>query len=139
MKSDQEIGTVCFATDVRERKRAEEALQKAHHELEQHVEERTAELKAARERMKYLMTVAPGIMYTNQASGSFKCTFVSDNVDPIMGFSAWEMLEDPKFWPSRLHPDDAKQVFAEVNRLLTVGGGTVEYRFRHRDGNYLWI
>ena len=23
----------------------------------------------------------------------FSCTFVSDNVDPIMGFSAWEMLE----------------------------------------------
>ena len=41
-----------------------------------------------------------------------------------MGFSAWEMLEDPKFWPSRLHPDDAPQVFAEVKRLLTAGGGT---------------
>ncbi len=135
----QEIGTVGFATDLRERKRAEEALQKAHDELEERVEERTAELAAARERMRYLMTVAPGIMYTNQASGKFKCTFVSENVDPIMGFSAWEMLEDPKFWPSRLHPEDAPQVFAEVNRLIAAGGGTVEYRFRHRDGNYLWI
>lgn len=137
--ADQEIGTVGFATDLRERKRAEEALQKAHDELEERVEKRTEELKAARERLKYLMTVAPGIMYTNQASGSFKCTFVSDNVDPIMGFSAWEMLEDPKFWPSRLHPDDAKRVFGEVDRLISEGGGTVEYRFRHRDGNYLWI
>ena len=135
----QEIGTVGFATDLRERKQAEEALQKAHDELEERVEQRTSELETARERMRYLMTVAPGIMYTNQASGKFKCTFVSDNVDPIMGFSAWEMLEDPKFWPSRLHPDDAPQVFAEVNRLIAAGGGTVEYRFRHRDGNYLWI
>jgi PAS domain S-box-containing protein len=138
-ESGQEIGSVGFATDLRERKSAEEALQKAHDELELHVEERTAELNAARERMRYLMTVAPGIMYTNQAKGKFKCTFVSDNVDPIMGFSAWEMLEDPKFWPSRLHPDDAQQVFAEVMRLIDAGGGTVEYRFRHRDGNYLWI
>jgi adenylate cyclase len=135
----QEIGTVGFATDLRERKRAEEALQKAHDELEARVEERTAELKAARERMKYLMTIAPGIMYTNQASGKFTCTFVSDNVDPIMGFSPWEMLEDPKFWPSRVHPDDAPKVFAEVGKLIEAGGGTVEYRFRHRDGNYLWI
>ena len=116
-----------------------EALQTAHYELEQRVEERTTELKAARERMRYLMTVAPGIMYTNQASGKFTCTFVSDNVDPIMGFSPWEMLEDPKFWPSRLHPEDAPQVFAEVGRLITAGGGAVEYRFRHRDGNYLRI
>ena len=135
----QEIGTVGFATDIRERKRAEEALQKAHDELEARVEERTTELKAARERMQYLMTIAPGIMYTNQASGKFTCTFVSDNVDPIMGFSAWEMREDPKFWPSRLHPDDAPKVFAEVGKLIEAGGGTVEYRFRHRDGNYLWI
>jgi PAS domain S-box-containing protein len=135
----QEIGTVGFATDLRGRKRAEEELHTAHAELEQRVEERTVELQEARERLRYLMTVAPGIMYTNQASGSFKCTFVSDNVDPIMGFSAWEMLEDPKFWPSRLHPEDASAVFAEVNRLLARGGGTVEYRFRHRDGNYLWI
>ena len=135
----QEIGTVGFATDLRERKRAEEALQTAHNELEQRVEERTVELQAARERFRYLMSVAPGIMYTNQASGSFKCTFVSDNVDPIMGFSAWEMLEDPKFWPSRLHPEDASAIFAEVKQLLAQGGGTVEYRFRHRDGNYLWI
>ena len=122
----QELGTVGFATDLRERKRAEEALQTAHYELEQRVEERTTELKAARERMRYLMTVAPGIMYTNQASGKFTCTFVSDNVDPIMGFSPWEMLEDPKFWPSRLHPEDAPQVFAEVGRLITAGGGAVE-------------
>jgi PAS domain-containing protein len=56
-----------------------------------------------------------------------------------MGFSAWEMLEDPKFWPSRVHPDDAPKVFAEVGKLIEAGGGTVEYRFRHRDGNYLWI
>ncbi|HEY8247448.1 MAG TPA: PAS domain-containing protein, partial [Hyphomicrobium sp.] len=138
-ESGHEIGTVGFATDVRERRHAEDELQKAHYELEQRVEERTVELKAARERQRYLMSVAPGIMYTNQASGSFKCTFVSDNVDPVMGFSAWEMLEDPKFWPSRLHPEDTPQVLAEVTRLLAQGGGTVEYRFRHRDGNYLWI
>ena len=135
----QEIGTVGYATDIRERRRAEAELQKAHYELEQRVEQRTVELKAARERQRYLMSIAPGIMYTNQASGAFRCTFVSDNVDPIMGFSAWEMLEDPKFWPSRLHPEDAPQVIAEVGRLLAAGGGTVEYRFRHRDGNYLWI
>ena len=40
----REIGTVGFATDLRERKRGEEAVQKAYDELEKRVEERTLEL-----------------------------------------------------------------------------------------------
>ncbi len=135
----QQVGTVSFHTDLRERKRAEEALQKAHDELEKRVEERTTELKEARGRLQYLLTVTPGIIYTNQLSKGFRCTFISENVEPIMGFSTWEMLEDTDFWAKRLHPKDAARVFAEMPALIDKGGGTVEYRFRHRDGHYAWI
>jgi PAS domain S-box-containing protein len=135
----QEAGTVGFNTDMRERKRAEDALRKAYNELEKRVEERTTEVKQARERLQYLLTVTPGIIYTNQASGDYACTFVSQNVDPIMGFSPWEMLEDPKFWSKRLNPEDAQRVFDDMFPLMEQGGGTVEYRFRHRKGHYVWI
>jgi PAS domain S-box-containing protein len=135
----QQIGTVGFATDLRDRKRSQEELQKAYDELERRVEERTGELNEARGRLQYLLTVTPGIMYTNLPSDGYRCNFVSRNVDPIMGFSEWEMLEDPEFWPKRLHPDDRDRVFAEMGPLVEAGGGTIEYRFRHRDGNYVWI
>lgn len=135
----EQIGTVGFATDLRERKRSQEELQKSYDELEKRVEERTTELNEARGRLQYLLTVTPGIMYTNQATDGYKCSFVSRNVDPIMGFSEWEMLEDPEFWPKRLHPEDADRVFQEMGPLVEQGGGTIEYRFRHRDGNYVWI
>jgi PAS domain S-box-containing protein len=134
----EEVGTVGFATDLRTRKREEEALRKAHDELEKRVEERTIELQTARERLQYLMTVTPAIVYTNQAS-DYACTFVSENVSRIMGFSAWEMLEDKDFWTVRLHPDDAQRVFKEMGPLVTRGGGALEYRFRHRDGHYIWV
>jgi PAS domain S-box-containing protein len=134
----QEAGMVGFATDLRARKREEEELRKAHDDLEKRVEERTTELKGARERLRYLMTVTPAIVYTNQAS-DYTCTFVSENVSRIMGFSTWEMLEDKDFWTVRLHPDDAKRVFEEMAPLIKKGGGTIEYRFRHRDGHYIWI
>ena len=137
-KDGQEAGMVGFATDLRTRKKDEEELRRAHDELEKHVEERTTELKAARERLRYLMTVTPAIVYTNQAS-DYTCTFVSENVSRIMGFSAWEMLEDKDFWTVRLHPEDAKRVFGEMGPLIEKGGGTIEYRFRHRDGRYIWI
>jgi PAS domain S-box-containing protein len=134
----EEVGSVGFATDLRTRKKEEEELRKAHDELEKRVEERTTELKAARERLQYLMTVTPAIVYTNQAN-DYVCTFVSENVSRIMGFSAWEMLEDPEFWSVRLHPEDASRVFREMGPLTEKGGGTLEYRFRHRDGHYIWI
>ena len=135
----QEIGTVGFATDLRERKRGEEAVQKAYDELEKRVEERTQELREARGRLQYLLTVTPGIMYTNKASGDFACTFVSQNVETIMGFSGWEMIEDPEFWLKRLHPNDVKTLFDRMAPLIDAGGGAIEYRFRHRDGHYVWI
>jgi PAS domain S-box-containing protein len=137
-KEGQEAGMVGFATDLRARKREEEELRKAHDELEKRVEDRTTELKAARERLRYLMTVTPAIVYTNQAT-DYVCTFVSENVSRIMGFSAWEMLEDRDFWTVRLHPEDASRVFKEMPPLIDAGGGTLEYRFRHRDGHYIWI
>jgi two-component system NtrC family sensor kinase len=52
----------------------------------------------------------------------------------IMGFSPWEMLEDPGFWFSRVHPEDAPLVMGEIGPLIEQGGGTLEYRFRNRAG-----
>jgi PAS domain S-box-containing protein len=135
----EQIGTVGFAADLRERKKSEEKLQNAYDELEKRVEERTLELRAARGRLQYLLTVTPGILYTNQAASGFACTFVSQNVDPIMGFSEWEMVEDTEFWRTRLHPDDADAVLEKMGPLIDEGGGAIEYRFRHRDGHYVWI
>lgn len=137
-KDGQETGMVGFATDLRTRKQREEELRRTRDELEKRVEERTTELKAAEERQRYLMKVTPAIVYTNQAK-DYTCTFVSGNVSRIMGFSDWEMLEDKDFWSVRLHPEDAKGVFEDMAPLIDSGGGTLEYRFRHRDGHYIWI
>jgi adenylate cyclase len=97
------------------------------------------ELSATRQRLQYLLAVSPAIIYTTKASGDFGCTFVSENLRAIMGYSPQEMTTDPKSWPDHLHPDDAARVLEECAPLVARGGGTVEYRFRHRDGHYIWI
>ena len=83
--------------------------------------------------------VTPAIIYTNQASGDYACTFVSESLHPIMGYSPQEMLDDPDFWTTHLHPQDARHVFANVFRLVGRGGRNRQYRFRHRDGHYRWF
>jgi PAS domain S-box-containing protein len=89
--------------------------------------------------LETLVGASPAIIYTTQVSGDYACTFVSENLDAIMGYAPWEMRDDKKFWVKRLHPEDASRVFGEMDRLVSQGGGALEYRFRHRDGHYIWI
>src|SRR5262245_10572876 len=117
---------------LRERVSALEALEAERKTIE-------TELRGARQRLEYLLAVSPAIIYTTQASGDYACTFVSENLHAIMGYTPQEMTTDPKCWPARLHPEDAPRVFGELSPLIERGGGTVEYRFQHRDGRYVWI
>lgn len=89
--------------------------------------------------LQNLVAASPAVIYTTQAAGDYACTFVSENLQSTMGYATWEMREDHKFWSKRLHPEDASRVFDEMAPLIEHGGGTVEYRFRHRRGHYLWI
>jgi hypothetical protein len=54
--------------------------------------------------LQYLLAVSPAIIYTTKASGDYACTFVSENLRAIMGYSPQEMTTDPKCWPDHLHP-----------------------------------
>jgi PAS domain-containing protein len=57
--------------------------------------------------LRELLAVSPAIIYTTQASGDYRCTFVSENLRAIMGYSPEEMTTDPKTWADHLHPEDA--------------------------------
>ncbi len=116
----------------RQRRRAPEALATGRDGAE-------TEPIAAQARLQDMLAASPAIIYTTQASGDFACTFVSDNVRSIFGYAPLEMTTDPKHWPDNLHPQDATRVIDKVSALIERGGGTVEYRFRHRDGRYIWI
>ncbi|MFQ5657560.1 MAG: response regulator [Candidatus Methylomirabilales bacterium] len=114
-------GTILIIRDITERKRAE------------------AELEKTRARLQHLLASSPAVIYSNQSSGDFPCTFVSENLHSMIGYTSQEMLDDPKFWPAHLHPQDSPRVLSNVHLLIGEGGGTFEYRFRHREGYYRWI
>jgi PAS domain S-box-containing protein len=59
-----------FVRDITERKRAEAALREAHHLLERHVEERTAELRAANEALRRTNAILQAI---NQWTDNLIC------------------------------------------------------------------
>ncbi len=78
----------------------------------------------------------------------FKCaptleypsTFVSGNVEKILGFSTDYFFSNPKSWSSRIHPDDKETVAKRFHRVLEKGGSAInEYRFKRKDGRTIWL
>lgn len=64
----------------------------------------------------------------------------SGNIKDITGYADIAMQDNIKEWEEKIHPDDRQ----EATRLLAVAiekasPYDVEYRFRHKDGHYLWM
>jgi len=112
---------IVIQTDITERKLAETAL------------------LVWQERLQYLLSSSPGVIYTCKASADYPSTFISENIVAMMGYEAREFVEDHSFWLLRIHPEDLPQVQASRPTLFELGQYGVEYRFLHQDGTYRWV
>jgi PAS domain S-box-containing protein len=70
-----------------------------------------------------------------------KKTFYSKRWLEMLGYKPEEFTDSDNEWSSRIHPDDIAFTFAEISQNLS--GQTDffdhEYRFKNKEGNYLWI
>ena len=153
------VGTVGVALDVTERASAESELADVRSRLQLLVEHRTAQLRranaqlareamererasadlqAARERLAFLVSGSPAVIYTARAFGPYGATFTGANVRALTGHDP-SCFSDSTFWLEHLHPDDRQRVLAELPRLFERGWHVHEYRFRCADGSYRWI
>ena len=133
--------------------RLERRLKRYSEELEGTVRERTAELEAlgrrqewlieearsARERLEFLLSSNPSVVYTRKPSGDYAATFISEGVVSQLGYTPSDFLEDPGFWGRHIHPEDAPKIFADLPHLFEAGHHTHEYRLLSKDGIYRWM
>ncbi|MCE2882368.1 MAG: PAS domain S-box protein [Planctomycetaceae bacterium] len=118
---------------------AESKLQELNHRLEAMVEERTAKLAASEARLRYVLTAGPSVIYTCEAGGDFRSTYLSPNIARIFGYDGDEFLKDPMFWSNRIHPEDLPESRRKLHEALETGNASYEYRFRFPDGHYRWM
>src|SRR4029079_9676553 len=90
-------------------------------------------------RLARLLGASPSIIYSFKASGDFKPTFVSENIEALFGYLPKDYLANPTFWSHRVRPDDSDRVDAEVSLTCEAGINTLEYRFRRKDDTYCWV
>lgn len=139
--------------DISERKKMEDALQKAHFELEQRVEERTSQLsktnfkleeeirereKAESELLKLYWAVAQspvGILITNLYG---VIEYVNNKYTDMTGLKYEEVLGSK---PGLLMPDNLSQNESQDlwNTLLAEQVWTGEYKSYKKDGKLYWV
>ena len=109
------------AEDISDRKRAEE------------------ELLETKRQLDHLLRSSPAVLYGCGPGPGYPTTFISENISGLLGYHPRQFYDHPRFWQSRIHPDDVARV---LDKLSSIEPGTpisYEYRFQHSDGHYVWL
>ena len=140
------IGAVETLEDITQAKRAEEALLKAHEELEIKVKERTHKLAKANKALKettdqlsLILEFLPIVSYTCNADENLTITFVSNRIKEITGYTPDQFTQNPYFWQEHIHSDEQKEILKELKSATHKGTHQFEYRFQTADGSYRWF
>ncbi|MDP8246858.1 MAG: PAS domain S-box protein [Candidatus Tritonobacter lacicola] len=108
--------------DITERKRVEEAL-------------RTSE-----ERLRVIIDTVPGVVYTALPDEQSTTTFISANIEEMIGYSPKEMLDDPALWSRLIHPGDRERCWEKIiEHRIMKSPREIEYRMTHKDGRVVHV
>ena len=96
-------------------------------------------LREAEAKYKTLVEQIPAIVYTAEFGQQGARSFVSPQIEPILGFTANDWVADASLWYRRLHPDDRDRAMEEEERSLETFALSSEYRMIARDGHVVWF
>jgi diguanylate cyclase (GGDEF)-like protein/PAS domain S-box-containing protein len=99
-----------------------------------------AELHRAQTKYRALVEQIPAIVYIDVADEDMSTTYVSPQIEEILGYTAQEYIDDPQLWEKMLHPDDRENAKTTYLRGRATGGAFVfEYRLVGRNGRTVWF
>ncbi len=105
------------------------------------VEHRTSELESTREFLERLLVSGPAVVVrTDVSGGEGRISYVSPNVERVLGLSETEVLLAGTL-RRYMHPDDLERVGAAGGRLREPSREPehIEFRVRRGNGPYLWV
>ncbi|MDN7024235.1 PAS domain S-box protein [Methanoculleus sp. FWC-SCC1] len=115
-----ELGMV-IALDITGRKQAEDAL------------------RESGERLRAVLENSLDAAYRRNLVTD-RYDYMSPVIEQILGFTPEEMgAMDIDEVLNRIHPDDRAPAEEEIAHAIAAGQGTLEYRFRTKDGEYRWL
>lgn len=98
------------------------------------------ELKKSEAGYRTLVEQIPAITYTAALDENSTTTYISPQVEAILGYSQDRYKADPAIWHKKLHPEDREHVLDEVAKSHATGQPFVsEYRMLSHDGRPVWF
>jgi len=103
---------------------------------------RQAEKQLLTSESKYraLVEQVPAIVYTAAIDESAFTTYISPQVERILGFPPDYFTSDPGNWLNQVHPDDRDRLIEKRTQLRAAGEPCIsEYRMVAQDGREVWL
>jgi PAS domain S-box-containing protein len=99
-----------------------------------------ADLGEAQQHYRLLIERLPAIVYVDRVDGVAESSYVSPQVEKLLGLKPEDCVANPEWWTGALHPDDRERAMAEAVFQQTKGThDTCEYRMYTRDGQLVDI
>jgi diguanylate cyclase (GGDEF)-like protein/PAS domain S-box-containing protein len=103
---------------------------------------RRAERRAALAEQRYrdLVELVPVVVYRATAADTVETSYVSPQIERLLGYTPEEWLAERGMWRRLLHPEDQPWIMAAIERAVREGKEfSLEYRMVRRDGSIVWI
>jgi len=103
------------------------------------LDRKVKELNETNRLLEYWVEFSPAVLYSlTFDDAKLRPSYVSKNFSRLTGHERTAMIVDPGFWSGNIHPADTENYARALDRLIKgeVSELTVEYRTRHRSGEY---
>jgi diguanylate cyclase (GGDEF)-like protein/PAS domain S-box-containing protein len=97
-------------------------------------------LEVAEARYRGLVEHVPAVTYVAAWDEHATLTYVSPQIEALLGWPPDAFLADQDLWYRCVHPDDVERVRAQERASFAAGERVdLEFRMLHRDGRELWV
>lgn len=98
-------------------------------------------LMEVQERFRLLVETVPAVLYIDEPGEEMTTSYVSPQLEPLLGITQNEWMRVPDIWESNMHPDDVEKTIADWREAMrNAEAFSQEYRMIHRvDGRVIWI
>jgi len=103
------------------------------------LEKAKKEIFAVQQRLQYLLSYAPAVIFSMEVDPPYDITFISENITVMTGYEVINFMESKNFRADNIHPEDRTRILEEFELLFEKGEGAFEYHFKRLDGTYIWL